>query len=76
MRTNVVIFLSFVFIVGSKKKRKKSRLFIFQFYPNMMQWTPPGGFYDINSFFQLNGLSPQATFKPPTNHNVRYPSRR
>ncbi|XP_042232355.1 la-related protein 4-like isoform X3 [Homarus americanus] len=46
------------------------------FYPNMMQWTPPGGFYDINSFLQFNGLSPQAAFKPPTNHNIRYPNSR
>ncbi|XP_063852416.1 uncharacterized protein LOC135095496 isoform X2 [Scylla paramamosain] len=45
------------------------------FYPNVMQWTPPpGGFYDINSFLQFNGLSPQGTFTP---HNpgptLRYP---
>ncbi|XP_068244657.1 la-related protein Larp4B isoform X2 [Palaemon carinicauda] len=43
------------------------------FYPNMVQWTAPSGFYDINGFLQFNGLSPQAAFKPPTsNHNVRY----
>ncbi|XP_047483164.1 uncharacterized protein LOC125035076 isoform X3 [Penaeus chinensis] len=42
------------------------------FYPNMVQWTAPGGFYDINGFLQFNGLSPQAAFKPPSNHNVRY----
>ncbi|CAL4116882.1 unnamed protein product [Meganyctiphanes norvegica] len=40
------------------------------FYPNMPVWTAPGGFYDINSFLQFNGLSPQAAFKPPpTPHN-------
>ncbi|KAK4310900.1 hypothetical protein Pmani_017566 [Petrolisthes manimaculis] len=44
--------------------------------PNMMHWTQPGGFYDINSFLQFNGLSPQAAFKPPTNHNMRYPGSR
>ncbi|XP_045106976.1 LOW QUALITY PROTEIN: nascent polypeptide-associated complex subunit alpha, muscle-specific form-like [Portunus trituberculatus] len=48
------------------------------FYPNVMQWTPPpGGFYDINSFLQFNGLSPQGTFTP---HNpgptLRYPPNR
>lgn len=53
-------------------------LFVLQFYPNpnMMHWTQPGGFYDINSFLQFNGLSPQAAFKPPTNHNMRYPGSR
>ncbi|XP_045598119.1 mucin-5AC isoform X5 [Procambarus clarkii] len=44
------------------------------FYPNMMQWTPPG--FDINSFLQYNGLSPQAAYKPPASHNLRYPGRR
>ncbi|XP_071522733.1 uncharacterized protein Larp4B isoform X4 [Panulirus ornatus] len=46
------------------------------FYPNMLQWTPPGGFYDMSSFLQFNGLSPQAAFKPQTNHNIRYPNSR
>ncbi|KAK7076916.1 La-related protein 4 [Halocaridina rubra] len=46
------------------------------FYPNMVQWTQPSGFYDINGFLQFNGLSPQAAFKPPTSNSVRYNSNR
>lgn len=37
-----------------------------QFYPNpMVPWAP--NFYDINTFIQYNGLSPRATYKPPSN---------